>query len=263
MFLYEVKYEKTFNTRAETMIGTGENVDWSELEAITFDVDANLYNYPRMMIPRLPRWGIYLFWLMKLTKVRQIIRREGIQENFRKRQAEIMSEEYGLSFERCDQMINKVLYDGWNEDFKGVKPYKGTHEFVQKVVDNGIKIAVVTDYPPHKKLEYMGFMDYPWAVIIEAEEIGELKPSKTPFIAALKDLGLEDHPERVMHIGDSYNYDVKGAQAVGMKTAWLRRKWRFSKLPWGEEDKSKITPDIIFKSWREFTGEMTRLCGWK
>ena len=66
-----------------------------------------------------------------------------------------------------------------------------------------------------------------------------------------------------MHIGDSYNYDVKGASRVGMKTAWLRRKWRFSKMPWGEEDLDKITPDVIFKDWDELGREMERLCGWK
>lgn len=237
--------------------------DLSDLEAITFDVDANLYNYPRMMIPRLHRWGIYLPFLMQLTKARQLIRKEGQLEDFRKRQAEIISELSGKDFETSFKLVEKVLYNGWNVDFKTVKPYPGTKEFIQKTVENGIKIAVVTDYPPYKKLEYMGFMDYPWAAIIEAEEVGELKPSKTPFIAALKALDLEDAPERVMHIGDSYNYDVKGAKAVGMKTAWLRRKWRFSKMPWGEEDKNPITPDIIFKHWPELTEQMTEICGWK
>ncbi len=237
--------------------------DWSELEAITFDVDANLYNYPRMMIPRLHRWGIYLPWLIRLTKTRQLIRKEGHHTEFRKRQAQIMSETYGKDFETCRKMIDKVLYDGWNEDFHGVKPYKGTKEFIQMALDNNIKIAVVTDYPPHGKLECMGFMGFPWTAIIEAEEVGELKPAELPYRIALKELGLQDAPERVMHIGDSYNYDVKGAHAVGMKTAWLCRKWRFSKMPWGEEDTKKISPDIVFKSWPHLIDEMKELCGWK
>jgi putative hydrolase of the HAD superfamily len=243
---------------------TGENVDWSELEAITFDVDANLYNYPRMMIPRLHRWGWYVLWLHTLTKARQKIRKEGRQTDFRKRQAEIISEINGKDFTTCYSMVEKVLYNGWNEDFKTVKPYKGTKEFIRKVVDNDIRIAVVTDYPPHKKLEYMGFMDYPWVAIIEGEEQGELKPAALPFKAALEAFGLEDSPERVMHIGDSYNYDVRGASQVGMKTAWLRRKWRFSKMPWGDEShEENIQPDLMFTNWDDLLEQMTRLCDWK
>lgn len=238
--------------------------DWSELEAITFDVDANLYNYPLMMIPRLPRWGGYVRFLMHLTKARQIIRKEPIPEDFRKRQAEIVAELAGLSYEKAYKKINKVLYDGWNVDFKTVKPYKGTHEFIRKAVDNGMRIAVVTDYPPHKKLEYMGFMKYPWTIIVECEEIGVLKPAPAPFHAALDAFGLRKAPHKVLHIGDSYNYDVVGAHKVGMKTAWLPRKWRFSKMPWGEEDsKAAIKPDIIFKNWNELIVKISFLCGWK
>jgi putative hydrolase of the HAD superfamily len=243
---------------------TTKNVDWSELEAITFDVDANLYNYPRMMIPRLWKWGWYVRFLMHLTKARQIIRKEEPPKDFRKRQAEIIADLcYWLDTDQAYKKTEKVLYNGWNVDFKTVKPYEGTHEFIQKAVDNNIKIAVVTDYPPHKKLEYMGFKDYPWTTIVECEELGILKPAPEPFLAALEAFDLKDSPERVMHIGDSYNYDVKGASRVGMKTAWLRRKWRFSKMPWGEEDLDKITPDVIFKDWDELGREMERLCGWK
>ncbi|MCK4613329.1 MAG: HAD family hydrolase [Thermoplasmata archaeon] len=241
-----------------------EEVGWKELEAMTIDVDATLYNYPRMMIPRLFKWGWNVYWIYQLTKARQVIRKEGVQTDFRKRQAEIISEQTSRDFNRCYSMIEKVLYNGWNVDFKTVKPYKGTKEFLRKAVDNGINIAVVTDYPPHKKLEYMGFMELPWTAIIEGEELGALKPSPIPFQAALRELGLEDAPEKVLHVGDSYNYDVIGAHAVGMKTAWLCRKWRFSKMPWGKEThEDNLQPDIVFKDWVKFTGEMVRLCRWE
>jgi len=238
--------------------------EWSDLEAITFDVDANLYNYPRMMIPRLRRWGRYVRFLMHLTKARQIIRKEGKQEDFRKRQAEIVGELAGLTYEKARAKIDKVLYDGWNVDFKGVKPYRGTHEFVKLAVDNGMKIAIITDYPPMKKLEYMGFLDYPWVSIEECEKSGELKPAPATYMRVLEALGLSDHPERVMHIGDHYNYDVKGAKALGMRAAWLRRKWRFTAMPWGEEDPERqVIPDVVFKDWRELSDIFIERAGWK
>jgi putative hydrolase of the HAD superfamily len=242
----------------------GEKVDWSGIEAITFDVDANLYNYPRMMIPRLHRWGRYVRFLMHLTKARQIIRKEGKQEDFRKRQAEIVGELAGLSYEKAAAKIDKVLYNGWNVDFKTVKPYKGTLEFVQLAVDNGMKIAIITDYPPMKKLEYMGFLEFDWVTIAECEKFGELKPAPGTYARVLEALELGEHPERVIHIGDHYNYDVKGAKALGMKAAWLRRKWRFTAMPWGEEDEEhQVIPDLVFKDWRDLSAIFVERCGWK
>ena len=126
----------------ESRTEAGERADWSELKAITFDVDANLYNYPRMMIPRLHRWGWYVIWLRTLTKARQKIRKEGRQTDFRKRQAEIISEINGKDFQTCYDMIEHILYNGWNVDFRTVKPYPGTKEFIRKAVANDVKIAV-------------------------------------------------------------------------------------------------------------------------
>ncbi len=237
--------------------------DWSRLEAITFDVDATLYNYPRMMIPRLHRWGRYVNFLMHLTKARQIIRKEGHTKDYRKRQAEILAEIRGTSYDEAYRMADKVLYNGWNVDFKKVKPYKGAKAFIRRAVDNGIKIGIITDYPPYKKLEYMGFMDLPWDVMVECEKIGELKPAPRPYRYALKELGLAKRPGKVMHIGDSYNYDIKGAKRVGMKAAWLCRKWRFSKMVWGEEDTDKqLKPDFMFKKWPGFDRVFSELAGW-
>ncbi len=251
-------------TKTKAAVKKSDDDEWSNLEAITFDVDANLYNYPRMMIPRLPRWGKYVRFLMHLTKARQIVRKEGEQEDFRKRQAEIVGELAGLSYEDAYAKIDKVLYNGWNVDFKTVKPYKGTHEFIKRCLKNDIKIAIITDYPPMKKLEYMGFLDYPWTIILECEKMGILKPDPRTYEAVLDALEMRDHPERVMHIGDHYNYDIKGSKALGMKAAWIRRKWRFTSMPWGEEDEEKqVIPDFIFKKWPELEKQVVERCGWK
>ena len=244
-------------------MGTGRGDGRWEIDAMTFDVDATLYNYPRMMVPRLHRWGRHVRLLGHLTKARQRIRREGPQEDFRRRQAEIVAELSGMTVDDAYARIERVLYNGWNVDFRTVKPYRGAHEFVRRAVENGVRIAIISDYPPMKKLEYMGFLGYPWAAIVECEAMGLLKPAPRAFEAALDALGLTGHPERAIHIGDNYNYDVKGAKAVGMRAAWLRRRWRFTAMPWGEEDKERvIAPDIIFKDWRVLSGVIAERCGW-
>ena len=237
--------------------------DWSEVEAITFDVDATLYNYPMMMFPRLHRWGRYVILLRHLTRARQIMRREGPQEDLRRRQAEIVAELSGLPVDEAARRIDLVLYDGWNVDFDGVRPYRGCREFIDHVVAHGLRIAIISDYPPQTKLEQMGLMDLPWTAIVECEALGELKPSPRVFTTALEALGLADEPHLALHIGDHYNYDVVGAKRVGMRAAWLRRRWRFTRMPWGEEDHSAgIEADIVFFSWRRLDRRFSALMGW-
>jgi len=54
-----------------------------------------------------------------------------------------------------------------------------------------------------------------------AGDVGTLKPSPVPFMAISQRAGVP--PSRVLFVGDSYEKDVLGAQAVGMTGALLLR----------------------------------------
>ncbi|KPK65826.1 MAG: hypothetical protein AMK73_01885, partial [Planctomycetes bacterium SM23_32] len=58
-----------------------------------------------------------------------------------------------------------------------------------------------------------------WTVV--SCRVGVEKPDPAIFRHALSRCGLP--PERALHVGDSYEQDVLGARAAGMRAAWLAR----------------------------------------
>ncbi len=59
------------------------------------------------------------------------------------------------------------------------------------------------------------------AFIVHAEHVGEFKPAAGPFRVALELAGAEPH--LWVHVGDSLETDVAGAQAFGLRAVWLNR----------------------------------------
>lgn len=60
-----------------------------------------------------------------------------------------------------------------------------------------------------------------FSLFLTASDIGASKPSPLGFLACCQHLKLSPH--EVLYVGDSYENDVRGAKAVGMKTAYLVR----------------------------------------
>ncbi len=58
--------------------------------------------------------------------------------------------------------------------------------------------------------------------MISSERARCYKPDPRIFREALRVLGLA--PGEVLHVGDSLHADVRGAAAVGMRTAWVNRR---------------------------------------
>ena len=86
----------------------------------------------------------------------------------------------------------------------------------------GLRIAVLSDYPVERKLKYLGLLQEGWDVLLSSEVTQYLKPNPEPFGELLSRWGLP--AEAVLYVGDNYEYDVFGACAVGMKTAYLTNR---------------------------------------
>jgi HAD superfamily hydrolase (TIGR01509 family) len=55
--------------------------------------------------------------------------------------------------------------------------------------------------------------------IVDSGVVGVRKPDPAIFILAVTRLGLE--PEEVLYVGDSFEKDILGAHAAGLRTGWL------------------------------------------
>jgi putative hydrolase of the HAD superfamily len=212
-----------------------------KLAGITFDFDATFYSYPRMVSGLLHRFGPHVKLIYDLTDVRSKMRNEGKIENFRERQVELMAKRWKKSPEWTRKKLDKVVYNGWNSAFDRVKPLKNVFNMLDMVVANDIPICVVSDYPPHDKLEKMGFMKYPWVLILNGEDLGLLKPDPTGLNLAMEKMGTK--PEETLHVGDSLRYDIQGAKNAGMMNAWLKRPWK--------KNKHNIQPDYTFTNFAQ------------
>ena len=74
--------------------------------------------------------------------------------------------------------------------------------------------------------EHLASWNFKWPVhfIVISEAVRAYKPHPLMFQRALEQLGLQPH--EVLHVGDSDVDDVKGAQAAGLRVAWLNRAGR-------------------------------------
>ncbi len=70
-----------------------------------------------------------------------------------------------------------------------------------------------------------------------AQDIGASKPHPDMFNAALKRAGVA--ADRIVHVGDDAEHDVRGARSVGMHTVWMNVRGK----PWpgGERADHEIT----------------------
>jgi putative hydrolase of the HAD superfamily len=91
-----------------------------------------------------------------------------------------------------------------------------------KLKSKGLKLAIVTDAPRLKawiRLANMNIADM-FDAVIAFEDSKVHKPSKKPFLAALKKLRV--NPEECLMVGDWPERDMKGAKQLGIKTVFAK-----------------------------------------
>jgi len=85
----------------------------------------------------------------------------------------------------------------------------------------GVPRAVVSNADDAMLKEILGRHGLAFDVVVTSEACRSYKPSSAIFEVAVHELGFP--PESIVHIGDSLEADVRGAQRLGMMTAWVNR----------------------------------------
>lgn len=83
-------------------------------------------------------------------------------------------------------------------------------------------LAIVTDGDPEMqstKLSTLGIADR-FETVVHGGHDAPAKPDPEPFAVALDALGVT--PSRAVHVGNSTGSDVRGANAAGLTSVWLR-----------------------------------------
>ena len=212
-----------------------------EIDAVAFDIDGTLYRNIVFYAKVLPHYLKHWHFFIKFNKVRKLLRADKRNENgyndlFRT-QLGFLAKELGCTMEEAEKQLNEIVYEGLRPFFEKMNACHGAPELIHRLKAAGLKIALLSDFPPEQKGDIWGIKK-DCDLLLSSELIGALKPSAKPFLELSEK--LEVPVERILYIGNSHMYDVAGPKNLGMKAGWF--------VPWIRGvlgAKSKIA-DITF-----------------
>jgi putative hydrolase of the HAD superfamily len=197
-----------------------------EIDAVAFDLDGTLYPnyrfYTRIIFFAVREQRM----LRAFRKARNTLRtaEEGdplLGREFYEAQAFLMAREINRNAgpaeaEVMKRKIETAVYRGWEPLYKKVALFPHVIQTLSALKERGLKLGLLSDFPPERKIEFLGLSGF-WDAVLCSEEVGRLKPDPKSFLAMAEKLGTL--PERVLYVGNSRRYDIAGARNVGMKTA--------------------------------------------
>jgi putative hydrolase of the HAD superfamily len=216
------------------------------IEGVAFDLDGTLYPNYRFYARLIPFILKEQKLLRAMGKARSDMRRTARDGSYRtgpfyELQARIMGDFLGERAETVQVKTENLIYRGWEPLFKVIRPCGYVRETLASLREAGLKLGLLSDFPPWTKLEYLGLSGY-WDTVLCSEITGRLKPDPLPFMELIKEMDLA--PERILYVGNSVSYDILGAKRVGMKTAL------FSAIPW-KRVLFNGKPDFVFSDYRQ------------
>ncbi|MDR2746990.1 MAG: HAD family hydrolase [Treponema sp.] len=213
------------------------------LGAVAFDLDGTLYPNYRLNFRLIPFALRELPLLLAFGKARNRLRGKGCPrefflpgEDYYDAQARLTAAQLGADTVKTKEKLDRLIYRSWESHFTRIKLFPHVRETLEKLRRGGLKLALLSDFTPEGKLKALGLEDL-WDLVLCSERIGALKPDPLPFESLARGLGLE--ASRILYVGNSLSYDVRGAMNAGLKTALIR--------PWG----GRSAADFVFFDYRK------------
>jgi putative hydrolase of the HAD superfamily len=153
--------------------------------------------------------------------------------------------------QRCHRRFGVKLEDGHVVDLalRCISPVvcrylvldRDANEVIAALHAAGLKLGLVSNtilpgFTIDDYLRQQGLIDY-LPVRIYSSDVRHMKPQRTIFDIALKDLGVT--AEKTLFIGDRSDKDVAGASRVGMRTALLVHD--------GRPPRGRVRPDHVIR----------------
>ena len=220
------------------------------LKAVAFDLDGTLYPNYRIYRRLFPILILHPYLLNKFMKVRRelhALKDESLEDgaSFYDRQAAFMARILGKGIEETKLKIERMVYKNWEKHFSGIELFPYVKETLSAFRDAGLRLALLSDFPPAKKLVELGLDSY-FDLVLCSEDTGKLKPSPVPFAALIKGLALP--PKEILYVGNSVHFDVEGSLSAGMQAALIRRGL-FSTGRVSKNSTKKA--DFVFRDYRQ------------
>jgi len=199
----------------------------SKFSAVAFDLDGTLYPNRSFYVRLAPFVVRHWRLLRAFGRARDVIRGEQeanpalARADFYDYQAGLTAGMLGAPAEDVKREIEALMYRGWEPIFRKVRLFPHARELLGELRAAGLKLGLLSDFPPEAKLENLGLAGL-WDAVLCSERTGALKPSARPFRAMADALGCS--PGQILYVGNSRRYDVAGAQRAGMQAALIARR---------------------------------------
>ena len=215
-------------------------------DAIAFDLDGTLYPNLSLYLTAFPGMARKAKRFLAFNAARRALRKRGTElprggdasadgPSFRAAEAALVAERLGIEAASAAAYIEREFYDRLEGLFARVRPYRGLKPALSELSEAGLRLALLSDLPPKRKLALMGLSGF-FEVELCSEDTGFLKPAAEPFAMLASSLGLP--PERILYVGNSSRIDAAGAKAAGMSAALISLR------------KSPVA-DLVFHDWRK------------
>jgi putative hydrolase of the HAD superfamily len=217
--------------------------------SVAFDLDGTLYPNYGLNVRLVPFILKDHRLLRAMDKARKILRRAGagfkdFDGDFYDLQAKLMGEILDMPVEKVKEMTERLIYRGWEPLFKKIKLFPHVRETLETFRKKGIKLGLLSDFPPEIKLENLKVKDF-WHTVLSSEQTGRLKPDPAPFLELAR--RMDTPKEQILYVGNSVPYDVEGARNAGMKAALILHRWK--KRP--KTEVSASDPNFVFYDYRQ------------
>jgi 2-haloacid dehalogenase len=95
----------------------------------------------------------------------------------------------------------------------------GTRAFLDRLT---VPVCIVSDVDRADLAAATAHHGLTFTAVVTSEDVGAYKPARAMFTRALAALGMG--AEEVLHVGDSWRADMGGAEAAGIRAAWVNRR---------------------------------------
>ena len=208
------------------------------IKAIIFDLDNTLIDFMRMK-----RLSCEAAMDAMISAGLKIKKEKGLEIMFR------LYSQYGYEYQKIFQVFMREVIGRIDYGImaSGIVAYRRVKEGLLYPYPNVVptlnelkkkyKLAILSDAPKIQawiRLAAMQIQDK-FDIVVTFDETKAKKPSKKPFLYALKKLRLK--PEECLMVGDSLKRDIAPANKLGFKTAFAK---------YGEDkEKAVVKPDHV------------------
>ncbi|GHV64690.1 phosphoglycolate phosphatase [Spirochaetia bacterium] len=222
------------------------------IDGIAFDLDGTLYPNYRLNLRLIPFILKEFPLLWAFGRARDVLRGKipgraaptaAPGEDFYDAQARHMGAFLKKDGAFIKERTERLIYRGWEPLFKNIRPFPHVGETLRAIRGGGLKLGLLSDFPPEQKLEYLGLGGI-WDAVCCSERTGRLKPASESFEELARAMGVKN--ERLLYVGNSVSYDILGAKKAGMKAALICHPLRGLL-----QKKGRAQAEFIFHDYRQ------------